>query len=161
MPRLVAIVLLATLWASLATATVKPPHRINRLGTRLAATTLSGAASTLTFSLPLEDKGTLGYEIAVVSLAHVNTSGALTITMVCYHDPDAGGATDSVIQSCTTVSGTCTSDDATWSKAVTGAKQWPWRVDVTGLHGQVNCVLAAAGAAAGDTIAATAALVAK
>ena len=96
-----------------------------------------------------------GYDIAKLTVAHTNAAGALSIVMTCYEDTSASSATTVVLQDCVVASGACTSYDATWTKAVTGSKQWVWRVDISGYSGQVNCTFAASGAGATDKITVT------
>lgn len=159
MRRLIIILVLAALPAA-SRANREGRARTYPLGTLLSAKPLNGAAATLTASIGLQNDRD-GYDIAKLTVVHDNTSGALTITMTCYEDTAAGGATSVILQDCTVASGVCTSSDASWSKAVTGAKSWVWRVDISGYDAQVNCVFAAAGAAATDTITVTGQLVTK
>jgi hypothetical protein len=155
-----------TLIAALAfSATANAQHREGRartypLGTLLSAVPLDGSGASLTANIDLQNDRD-GYDIAKLTVVHANTSGALTITMICYEDTAAGGATSVILQDCTIASGVCTSDDVSWEKDVTGAKSWPWRVDLIGYRGQVNCTFAAAGAAATDTVTVTGQLVTK
>jgi hypothetical protein len=121
------------------------------LGTLLNGVALNAVAATRTANIDLQNERT-GYDVLALHIAHTNASGALTITMDCFNDPDAGDAVTAQLQDCTVSTGTCTSSDADWSKAVTTSKTWVWRVDVAGLPGQVNCVFAASGAGATDTI---------
>lgn len=140
---------------------VEGKARVYPIGTVLSAVALNAAEATRTASVELKTKGRLGYDIAIFDVAHTNDSGALTITMTCYRDRTGGTALTSILQDCSVSSGTCTSSDAVWSKAVTASKTWPWRVDITAITGAVNCVFAAAGAGASDTITVTADLSTK
>lgn len=129
------------------------------LGTQLSAVALNAAAATRTMTVDLDNEY-LGYDLMVVYIDHTNSSGALTVTMDCTNAPTASD-TDATLQDCDVASGVCTSSDATWEKAVTGSKAWPWRVDISGLPGQIDCVFAAAGAGASDLATVKAWLVTK
>ena len=71
-------------------------------------------------------------------------NAAATVTMTCTESSD-GGTTDFTIQDCTTGAGTCTSNDASWSKAVTASKNWPWRIRSAGFL-RLECVFLCSGA---------------
>jgi len=120
------------------------------LGTLVNAVALNAAAAsrTATFSV---DGDRSGYDLAALYIEHSNSSGALTVTMSCTNLPSATDS-DATLQDCTIASGVCTSDDASWEKSVTTDTVWPWRVDISGFPGQIDCVFAASGAGASDTI---------
>ena len=155
---ILALALIALPLAALANEEGKA--RAYQLGTLLSAVPLDGSGSSLTGSIDVQNERS-GYDVAKLTVVHANTSGALTVTMTCFEDTAAGGAVTVALQDCTVSSGVCTSSDASWSKAVTAAKSWVWRIDIAGYRGQVNCTFAASGSAATDTVTVTGQLVTK
>lgn len=100
---------------------------------------------------------TTGLGLLVVLVRFVDANSSVTqVGMTCTTSRD-NNTTDHTIQACTTASGACTSNDASWDKgdAVTGpgTANWVWRVDTEGFE-DIECTLAAdAGTAAAiDTV---------
>lgn len=106
---------------------------------------LDGSGASLSFSVQ-----TRGYGILAVTLNHSANTSSTDVGMTCTESPD-GGVTNGVIQECQNASGNCTSNDARWTKAISGVKVWPWRVNVLGFR-DVTCTLTSTGAAATDLI---------
>ena len=117
------------------------------LGVLLSGAVLNGPAASRTVTVSL-DGAYRGYGLLILYLDHTNST-ATDVQMACTTKPTATD-TDAALQSCTVASGNCTSDDATWTKAVGASAAWPWRVDVGGYPGQVDCVLSGTAAGAGD-----------
>ena len=90
------------------------------------------------------------YSTLVLSLNHSTHDAASAIAMTCTTSLDSG-TTNATLQDCDVASGACTSNDASWTKAISGVKAWPWRVDVAG-YPSVTCTITDTGGGAGDKI---------
>lgn len=109
------------------------------------------AAATRTATIDVGKIGPSGKALpmVVVGIEHVYNASA-TVTMTCTASND-DGTTDYKIQDCTMASGTCTSNDLSWSKASGAASSnWMWRIDSTGFV-RLECTLLCSGAGT-DTV---------
>ena len=113
-----------------------------------AFTTLALDASKTTDALQVG-----GWRFVNFNLAHVNST-ATAVTMYC-EGSDSGAAPWFRIQGLALSAGTFTSSDVTWSNAVTGNENWPWRVN-TQAYKYVRCVFDSTGGGGSDTLTATA-----
>ena len=89
------------------------------------------------------------YGLVLISIEYTYSS-ATDIYMDCTASIDSG-TTDLTIQDCTLANGRCESNDADWHKSVTASKNWIWRIDSRGFP-EIECVISATGAAAGDLV---------
>lgn len=146
---------LALLFATPAFAkpTASQPGLLNYpVATGISAETFAAARTTDTISIPGGN-----YNLLVLKINYSASANSGDITMTCYE----GETTDPyVIQSVTVAKGVGTSVDASWLKAVTGTKKFPWRVDVTGFI-NVHCTLDHSSGAAGDVFTVTGYLTTK
>lgn len=102
----------------------------------------------------LKLSGTYGLMILFLALTDANDS-CTAVTMSCTGSPD-NNTTDYTLQSCTTVTGVCTSADASWVKDASGnttvdTKRWVWRVDIEGME-DVECTFTDTSGAAADSL---------
>lgn len=98
-----------------------------------------GAGMDSSQSFDIERKpteGGAGLIIVLVELTDANSS--ITQLQMAATTSDDDNATDYTVQSCTTSSGACASDDAVWNQGDgstgPGTKNWSWRVDNEGLE---------------------------
>jgi len=132
-------------------APVGPAHRTTKAVTLINNQDLT-ASRTATVAIDL----TKGFAVWVLYINHTNTAAtALAMTCTGSHD---NNVTKYVIQSCSVSSGVCTSDDASWSKTVSGNKNWPWRVNILGYR-DAQCVFTDTAGGAADFITVKSALV--
>ena len=152
---LLAIVLLAP---SVALAQVTPKTRSLELGTVLNNIDLDGAAAVRTFtigpsiggtSLITGDERLEGY--TWLDLRFAFTYGASTDVGLTCTTSENGGTDEDTLQDCTLASGVCTSNDASWTKAVTASKKWRWRIGIKNGK-RVKCVVTSTGAGASDQL---------
>jgi hypothetical protein len=145
MLRLTLALLLAP---SVAFAQLAPKTKTLELGTLLNNVSGNASASSLTFTIGPNIGTTIttgddrleGYTWLDLRFNHSAHSAATAVTMTCTTSED-GGTTKEILQDCTVASGACTSDDASWSKAVSGTKKWRWRVGIKNGK-QAECVVA-------------------
>lgn len=131
------ILALVLLSAAPAYAQYAPKTRALELGTLLNNIAGDASAATRTFaigpkigaSLTTGDDRLEGYTWLDLRFNLSVHSAVTAVTLTCNTSED-GGTTEEVLQDCSVASGTCTSSDATWSKAVTGVKVWRWRVGI-------------------------------
>jgi hypothetical protein len=89
-----------------------------------------------------------------------NYSAATAVTMQCEVSLD-GGTTWALLQDCSVSSGTCTSSNATWSKATGSANvDFFWRIDALSAP-RLRCTISCTGGGASDTFSAWAVLSAE
>jgi hypothetical protein len=149
MPRIKALALSLALLLSSQMAAAQTTHRIRNSAaqTALSLVPLDGSGASLAFTVV-----TTGYAVVNVYLHHVVNATAENIVMSC--TTSDGTTSGYILQDCNVSAGDCTSSDSQWTKAVTGAKKWPWQVHVLG-YGSVTCTMSSALAGATDTISAT------
>lgn len=77
-------------------------------------------------------------------------TAATAVTMVCRPSDDAGSNFFDD-QWCDTISGVCTSYDASWSKAISAdSEKFTWRVGLKAPY--TSCVISCTGGGANDTL---------
>ena len=126
---------------------------VTPIQTYLNAVACSASAGSRTATVEVGHIGPNGqaYQLLVFNL-FLDYTAATAVTMSCTASPD-NGTNKYTIQDCTMASGACTSNDASWSKAISAAdKKWPWRVDTTGFL-RLDCVFACGAGA--DTLTVT------
>lgn len=104
--------------------------------------TAAGMDSSQSFSIDTTPGQNYGLATVFLSLTDANTS-ITSFQMQCFGNYRKG-SDDFKLQSCSTASGVCTSDDATWTKASPGTSNWLWRVDIEGLQ-SIKCTMSVAG----------------
>lgn len=104
-------------------------------------------------SFDIGGSASTGYGLATVHLDLTDANTSITSFQMQCFGKYASEADEYKLQSCTTSSGACTSDDATWTKASPGSSKWLWRVDIEGLQ-SFKCTMSVAGGtgASADTI---------
>lgn len=93
-----------------------------------------------------------GYGVLVLYFKLTRVA-ATNVSMTCTASDDAH-VTAFDLQTCTVTAGACTSDDASWSKDVTGNKNWPWRVEIEGFQ-DIRCVVTDTAGGASDFLTVT------
>jgi hypothetical protein len=146
------VLLVATLLflASTASAYESIKYLFTGAATKLSAVALTASAATRTWGYSSSANDGFGLIFAQVTYTRGGGSSVTAISMSCVGDID-GGTTDATFQSCSTVSGLCTSTDQTWTKTVSATGSWIWRVDAQGAS-NVRCVVGSTGTPNGDTI---------
>ena len=121
-------------------------HRWRDVGTVLNAVACNASAGTRTWTATSGSGAGFGLAAFQFDFTY---NAATAVTWTCFGSLD-GGTTYAELQSCSVSSGTCTSTDAVWSKAVSASDDWIWRVDFLGLS-DIKCTLACTGGGASDT----------
>lgn len=141
----------------LAASTANAGEQVTRTERQVYLNAIAGnaAAGARTFVLPLSATSSLlgggAYQMAVLHFNANYTDGMTAVGMTCSSSDDAG-TNLFVLQDCSTSSGACTSNDASWAKAISAAdKKWSWRVDVTG-YTYASCVVTITGGTANETL---------
>ncbi len=98
-----------------------------------------------------------GYAVGLIQF-HLTRVAATAVSMSCETSISAGNW--AALQSCAVSSGVCTSTDASWTKAVSGNKNWTWRLDFLGA-GDIRCTFSCTAGGASDLITAYARLSTK
>jgi hypothetical protein len=130
--NLVAAALVALVLPTVALADVKPFDRSLPMSTLISNQGLDASRS-----FTLTAANTKGHNLLMLVVNHGTHNTATAIQMSCTGSYDGTG-TSGTLQDCAVSSGTCTSSNASWSKAVSGTAAWIWRVDITGIP-QVTC----------------------
>ena len=145
-PIALSLALLLSPAAALAQAQGK--HLAVQLPTLLDGVACNAAAATRMFTVARG--AALGYGLLVVSVGLTRGGAATSVGMSCEGSTD-GGTTWGLLQDCTASGGVCTSNDASWAKAVSGNKTFVWRVDILGMR-DVRCTLTCTGGTAADVL---------
>ena len=143
--------LLALIFSASAFARASEPQAMRYpLGTLLDGVALNDATPANRTLTVLTDGTQSGYGLLVLYVDHTN-SNASTVDMTCTNKPTATD-TAATLQDCTIDAGECESDDASWSKSVSASKAWPWRVNISGFPGRIECVLSGTSADGSDLV---------
>jgi hypothetical protein len=150
MKQLFALLTALTMAAPALAASVEGRARRYPLGDLLSAAKLNDATAANRTATTTVDDDRSGYDVLVLYVDHTNNS-ATDVQMTCTNTPETG-SNAATIQSCSVALGACTSNNATWSNAVSGDETFVWRVDVTGYPGSISCVFSGTSSGASDTI---------
>lgn len=130
------------------------------IGTLLNNIALDAAAGTRTFTVAEAtlNKAGRGYSTLGLTFVHTNnTSTDIGWTCTC---AGTKGGTEGTLQSCTVSSGVCTLNDASWTKTVSGNKNFYVPMTITGCR-PITCVVTSTGASSTDKLTLTGVLVAQ
>lgn len=140
MKRLVSLAALALALATSYPAVAQDvgDHQFKDLGRVLNAVACNAAPAARTWTASAGQGA--GWGLGAFQFDAAWAAAAGTMTWTCYGSLD-NGTTWAELQACSVASGVCTSSDASWSKAVTAADDWIWRVDFLGVS-DIKCVYA-------------------
>jgi hypothetical protein len=142
--RAIAMCLVTLLSASAACG----PGDVGRDAGRLInAVPCNASASARTFTLGAGANA--GYSILAMQL-NLTRVAANSVSLTCQVSLTAGN-TWADTQECSISSGTCTSNDASWTKAVSATKGWLWRADLYGAP-DLRCTFSCSGGGASDLL---------
>lgn len=141
------LVFLLSLAPSVAFAQGVGQHVTSDVKTLLSGVACNASAGARTFTLSPAGAG-FGYGMGIFQVDFTyNAATAVALACEASINNQTSWAT---LQSCSVSSGTCTSSDASWSKATSASDTWLWRVDFLGAP-DVKCTVSCTGGGASDT----------
>lgn len=133
---------------AMAASTWSPRRNYKPLGVVLSSTGLgNGALTPITLNQTNARNDPTGWSTLTFVVNHTGGDATTDLSMVCTGSLD-GGTTKGILQNCTTASGQCASNDASWLKEDNASGTWVWRVGVLGFT-DAECILTIAGDVSG------------